>query len=138
MPPYANKTKVPVDRSIAEVRRILLSHGVGEKDVIIVHAGDGDMIEFIYQGFRIRYFVACTEDPQEQRRRWRAIVLIVKAKFELMGVGFAPVEQVFLPEIVAHNGKLLGEMMGAKVRASLDTHGAAKTRGLLEVLEGGD
>ena len=45
----------------------------------------------------------------EERRRWRAFVLVVKAKLESVDSGIDTFETAFLANIVVTDGKTLGE-----------------------------
>ena len=48
---------------------------------------------------------------QEVRRRWRALVLCVKAKLEVVESGISTFEQEFLAHIVVAGGKTIGQEM---------------------------
>ncbi len=60
-----------------------------------------------------------TQTPQQQakawdqacRERWRAIVLVTKAKLELIQMGASTVEREFLADIRMTNGKTVGEQL---------------------------
>lgn len=46
---------------------------------------------------------------QEERERWRVLVLLVKAKLEAIELGYSTVEREFLADIVAKDGRTVGE-----------------------------
>jgi hypothetical protein len=48
---------------------------------------------------------------QVARSRWRALLLITKAKLELVELGMSSVEREFLADVVLPNGQLVGEAM---------------------------
>jgi hypothetical protein len=48
---------------------------------------------------------------QVARSRWRALLLITKAKLELIELGMSSVEREFLADVVLPNGQLVGEAM---------------------------
>lgn len=55
-------------------------------------------------------------DPQakvdaEWRRRWRALVLLLKAKLEFVEAGDTTLEQELMPALLAKNGQTLGELI---------------------------
>lgn len=46
---------------------------------------------------------------QEQRRRWRALALVIKAKLEAVSTGITTLEQEFLAHIVTDDGLTVGD-----------------------------
>ena len=46
---------------------------------------------------------------QEKRRRWRALLLVVKAKLEAVQSGISTLEREFFSDIVLPNGRTLSE-----------------------------
>lgn len=120
---YAEGTTVSVDRSRAELRRILVNHGV----LRLAWASEpaGDIIQFEYGGqlFRLRVAyptagdLATTRRPRnlraaleaEWRRRWRAIVLLIKAKLEFADGETTSLFRELLPYAVLTDGRTLEE-----------------------------
>ena len=107
---YAETTKVPISRSKAEVQRIL---DKAEADEIVTASSTVQGIEavqFTLDGRSVKLYVRIPEaDPREHRRRWRALVLILKAKLELIASGDSTVEREFLADLVLPGGDTLGE-----------------------------
>lgn len=52
----------------------------------------------------------------EMRRRWRALLLVVKAKLEAIASGISTLEGEFLAGMVLANGRLLGEELRPRLR----------------------
>jgi hypothetical protein len=52
---------------------------------------------------------------QECRSRWRAVVLLMKAKLELVRIGLSTVEREFLADLVLPDGRTAGQTIGAYV-----------------------
>ena len=125
---YAKNTTVSVDKSQAELKTILAKYGataflIGES-VIEGHA----FIEFMMQGRRFRMVLRMpdvgefAQTPTRQRRspdaqksqweqacrqRWRALILVVKAKLEAVECGIETLEQAFLGAMVLpDNGRV--------------------------------
>lgn len=48
---------------------------------------------------------------QTERQRWRAIVLLTKARLEAVALGIETIETAFLAGFVTLNGQTVGEMM---------------------------
>jgi hypothetical protein len=106
-PAYASKTSVPVERSKAEVEKLLTQYGA---DQFFSGWADGKaMIAFRLKQLHIKMVVPIPEGPQAQRARWRAIVLIIKAKLEAVRSGVRSIEQEFLDDIVLPDGKTFGQ-----------------------------
>lgn len=57
----------------------------------------------------------------EERRRWRALVLIVKAKLEMIEQGMSTVEREFLADIMLPDGGTVGDRLGKQLIESYRT-----------------
>lgn len=120
---YAEKTKVPMSRSREEIERLVIKHGATG----LVSGFDKDryFIMFEIQNRRMRFdipapkpseFDTVNQFESEQRRRWRALLLILKAKLELVASGDADLEAEFLAYMVLPDG----QTMGAKLLPQLE------------------
>ena len=138
---YATNTSVPVERSRAEVERVLAKYGV-------THFGtmtrpDGGVVYFEYKGRQIQLSVPMPPrtDPQftnrprsswgkvadstrdqrwdaEYRRRWRVLVITVKAMLEAVDSKLLTFDQAFLAHIVIPgSAKTLGDVIVPKLDA---------------------
>ncbi len=131
---YASGTEVPVERSKAEVEKIIGRYGAS--GFMYATSALGAVIMFEAQGRRIRMGIPMPDKKdlavtdrghtrtrtdvqlqqafeQAQRARWRSLVLVVKAKLEATASGVATFEQEFLPYIVLPNkkGQTVGEWL---------------------------
>lgn len=116
---YANRTHVPVDRSRADIERLLQRSGADQ--FIVGWAGDKEARVQCHLNKRTLRFVLPMPNrddrgmknenkyQQEIRRRWRALALVVKAKLEAVSSGIATFEEEFLSHIVMPDGKTVGE-----------------------------
>ena len=137
---YASTTGVTVDRSRAEVEQILSRYGA----TMIMYGWDQDqaMIQFEASGRRIRFLLPMPdrEDPaftmtpsgkqrrsdteahraweQGCRQRWRALVLVIKAKLEAVETGISEFEAEFLANVVLPNGVTVGDFMRPQIDAA--------------------
>lgn len=130
MAKYAEGTSVGVERSIAEIRKVLEGHlctgfMYGEQNGT---AGIG----FVIQGCMVRITIplpnrsdpdigqtptgrkrseaqSCSLYEAEVRRRWRVLVIAIKAKLELIKTGISSVQHEFLADYVLPDGRTLGE-----------------------------
>lgn len=137
---YANTTSVSVERSRAEIERTLQRYGASkfmygwdrEEAVIafVVHnEGSGEMRQV-----RFRVYVPPREDfntspagrwrsdeqidkhwEQAQRSRWRALLLVIKAKLEAIDAGIATFEDEFLAYTMLPGGETVGEWIAPQL-----------------------
>lgn len=134
--PYANGTSVPADRSRAELEKLLRAAGCSR--LAFGHDGDLAVVTFDLGGRVVRLSLSVPalehfkkkttrrrwtsggyEKPdaalqrlreQEERRLWRVLVLLVKAKLETIGQGLSTVEREFLADVVV-NGRTIGDQL---------------------------
>lgn len=131
-PKFAEGTVVPVDKSRAELERLLEQHGAQE--FAVFRGPDLTRIVFRMRERMVRQEVRVPErklfekDPrstwkrrtetqiaeavdQEHRRRWRVLLLIVKGKLELIASGESSFEREFLADTLLPNGDTVAEAM---------------------------
>jgi hypothetical protein len=131
---YAESTSVPVERSRAEVEKLLTKYGATdfgyimrpdachvmfrakERNVMfrIALPRPGSVKEgvgFTRSGYSRRKVRVTAEDmrDREVRRRWRALALVIKAKLESVASGIEVFEDAFLAQIVLPGGRTVGE-----------------------------
>lgn len=73
---------------------------------------------------------------QACRERWRAVLLIVKAKMEAIDVGVSMFEREFLADILLPNGGTVEELMTAQIETAYTS--GSMPRGLLMLTAGKD
>jgi hypothetical protein len=111
--PYAEKTKVPVSRSRDELERTLTRYGA---DAFGYGWDQGKaVVSFRAHGRYIRLAMDVPEKPQEERQRWRALVLVVKAKLEAVESGITTFEQEFMAHVVLPDNRTVGEWLGPQI-----------------------
>lgn len=126
MPRYGERTDVTPARSRAELERIVARYGVAEYGVVTAptHA----VVAFAFEERRVRIRldlpertprITAAQYEQALRQRWRALVLVVKAKLEAVESGIETVDQAFLPYIVLPDGSTVGEQVAPAMRAAL-------------------
>ena len=134
---YAKDTSVSVDRSIMELRSLF--QGYEAEGFAWEEVGEQIRVGCVLQGFRVRFEVPLpdlksrqfTETPtgrertesqadalydQEVRRRWRVLVLAVKAKLELIQAEVSTVEREFLADLVLPNGETISERLAPQIK----------------------
>lgn len=148
---YAENTTVPVDRSRMEIEKCLERHGargfyygseggramVGFKmlnergNLLAVRMQldlpdqGGEEFALTPTGKKRDRNAAMVAWEQACRSRWRALLLIVKAKLEAVDIGITTIEREFMPDLLMPNGMTLGQMV-AEQRPALEAGGALK------------
>ncbi len=133
---YAEDTTVSVEKSLAEISELLSKHGVKQR---AVYQGEEALaVGFAHQGlqYRVELPVPPLSDfaldsqkrrrdakgmlaaqEQENRRRLRELVLVVKAKLVAVAGGISTFEQEFLAQIVTEGGQTFGQYALPKIKA---------------------
>jgi hypothetical protein len=127
---FATGTEVPTQRSRAHLEQLLRAHGA--EGFAYGWTAEHDRIEFVWSSQRVRFTLprpvtdkfALTpsglqrSDRQiqsamenEDRRRWRALLLLVRAKLEAVESGISIFEEEFLAFIVMPNERTVGEIL---------------------------
>lgn len=125
---YAEGTTVSSERSQIQIQQLLKAHGAS--DVASGERGnDQAMVAFRFNQRQYRLSLQypavqtfsrsgrITRTPpqmraareQEIRRLWRALLLVLKAKFEIVESGIFTFEEEFLPYIVTAHGQTFSE-----------------------------
>ena len=142
--PYAQDTSVTVDRSKNEIERIVTKYGASQFTTGWDQARGKAAIQFDMKNRRIRFVLDMPKPgdyatyerggaygtthtrertereqlrkaDQEMRRRWRSLLLVVKAKLEAVETGISEFEEEFLAHIVTASGQTIGEMILPKL-----------------------
>lgn len=83
---FAEDTKVPVAQSIAEIQKTVDRYG--GKQFLFAVAEDRVIVGFAKEGRQVRFQVQQNaQDPQNNRRLCRALLLVLKAKLEAVVSG---------------------------------------------------
>ena len=109
---YAEKTKVPVNQSRSEIEALLVKHKA--TSVAVFNSPDQAAIAFEMLGRRIIFRLSMPKgddqkSEQEKRRKWRALLLSIKAKLASIEDGIETFEDAFLSHIVMPDGMTVGE-----------------------------
>lgn len=119
---YAKNTSVPIDRSQAEIKKIISKYKAtsfvyGETDASAV-------VMFEMANRRIKLTLPMPQKPSAHatqasiktydqlcRASWRCLVLAIKAKLECVESKISTFEQEFMAHIVLPNGKTIGQVI---------------------------
>lgn len=126
---YAQGTSVPVDRSRAEIERLLEKHGAS--GFIFGTANGQALLAFEMRERRLRFLVPMPQANKsgsnenkvkaEIRRRYRALLLVLKAKLEAVNSQIVQFDEEFLAHIVVEGNTTVGDRMVPHMREALST-----------------
>ncbi len=114
---YASRTKVESTHTRSEIEHLLNKKGA--TGFIFGQSGEAAMLVFELQAYRLKFILpmpkaARTKESerriaQEIRRRWRALLLVLKAKLEAVESGIITFQEEFLAHIVIAGNSTIGE-----------------------------
>lgn len=135
---YAAKTDVPVEKTRAEIVRLLRAHGATKVAPLSDYEARREILMFELANRRIR-FTLRFPDPasdevayvkpgyrrakgdipnylaQVERTKWRKLLLLLKAKLESVRDGTVTLEDEFLAQTVLSNNQTVGEWARAQI-----------------------
>ncbi len=116
---FAARTRVPVEKTRLDIERLVKRYGA---------AGFGSgwqgstaRIEFVCQNRHIRFTVQVPEQEQAARQKWRALLLLVKAKLEAVDAKIASFEEAFVGDIVMPDGRTVWESTREPIKLAYET-----------------
>lgn len=114
---YAQRTTIPVSRSRSDIEQITLRYGADQFASAIDWESERAMVQFRIHTWMVRFLLPFAgSSEQQQRQRWRALLLVIKAKLEAVECGITTVEQEFLAHIVTPQGDTFGDWALPKLR----------------------
>jgi hypothetical protein len=120
MAKFAAKTKVPADRTRLDIERLVRRYGA--KGCSAGWRDKTARIEFLWADRHIRLRVVVPDNPQAARQKWRALLLLVKAKLESVDADIATFEEAFVGDIVMPDtGKTVWEMAREPIKLAYET-----------------
>ena len=145
MPRYAQDTSVSVDKSKAELERTILRYGADGFQAGWNRKQGKAMVAFEFDGRHVRFLIEVPDQAddrfmltaagrtrsnaqaikaweQEQRQRWRALNLVVKAKMEAIECEIETFEEAFLAHIVLPDGSTVADKLIPRIIAAIDAN----------------
>ena len=113
---YAENTSVPISRSQATLKNLVVDRWgaaaymiAEDKSLTVVQFQiDATDDEMKTRPLQIRMMMPTRgQNDKQQRAAWRALVMVVKAKFVAIESGISTIEREFLPDIVMPNGRTI-------------------------------
>jgi hypothetical protein len=142
---YAATTEVDSTRTRAEIERTLARYGasafaygwdgphalvgfrLGDRSIRYrIPLPDRNADQFRYTAARRRERTRAAQDAEYERavrQRWRALLLMVKAKLEAIDAGIVTREDAFLAQTVLPDGQTAGEWLRPQIEAAQRTGG---------------
>lgn len=117
---YAERTSVPVGKSKSDLETLLRRHGATQTFSGTDSEAGWLVLGFTLEGrqFRIRVSTGAglsngskqnAKQEQVERQSWRALLLLVKAKLEVVAMGQSSIESEFLANVLLPNGSTVGD-----------------------------
>ena len=142
---YASNTSVPVERTRAEIERLVQDKGASQFMCGLDHAAGRAAIGFTMKSRVVRIEVPLPAQSEKQflyaprstwrlapkaqqiarweqacRSRWRGVLLILKAKFEAIEVGVSTFEREFLADTLLPDGSTVGQWIQPQLTAAAE------------------
>ena len=124
---FAEDTKVAVAQSRGEIERLLGKYkcerfGTAtdyiEQKARVQFTAHARMVQFTVSLPNPSKFRHAEQVRQEERRVWRSLLLVIKAKLEAVDTGIATFEQEFLANIVMPNGRTVADLVLPQIAES--------------------
>ncbi len=121
MTEYAVRTKVPADQTRLQIEALMRKHGADQ----FLTGGDA---EFVVMRFRLggrhlsfKLPLADARNTQQIRTRWRALLLVIKARMEAVQIGIMTIEDAFLAETVLPDRQTVADYMRPQIARAYKT-----------------
>jgi hypothetical protein len=126
---YAKDTSVPVTKSRAEIEQLLERHKAKQYGTAVDYDALLARVQFRLNDRVVRFVVTLpdrkklTQQKYEQgeRQRWRALLLVIKAKLESVESSIETFEHAFLSQIVMPNDQTVAELINPLVAFAYKT-----------------
>lgn len=137
---YAEGTTVSVETSRAEIEKTLRKYGAESfvsgydtGSAFVLFRADSRMVRFVIPAVDAASFsrtgTGRTRDVDatakaveaEERRRWRALLLAIKAKLEVVETGISTFEEEFLAHVVLPDGQTVADWMEPQIAHAYET-----------------
>jgi hypothetical protein len=137
---YAAQTTVSVEKTKVEIETTLEKYGA--TGFMSGFMNDTAFIQFLVHNRYVRFKMTIPKEAefahgpkgrrraewqkkeafeQTKRQKWRALLLVIKAKLESVEAGVATFEEEFMAHILLPNSKTVGEFMGPQIKAAYDS-----------------
>lgn len=118
---YAKNTRVPIDRSRQEVERLIRRYGCTQFLSGMDFETGRTRVQFKADGRIIRIELDMPKNEQASRVKWRALVLVLKAKLEAVSAKISTIEEEFMPFIVLPDDTVVRQHVAPAIKAAYET-----------------
>jgi hypothetical protein len=118
MTQFAARTRVSPASTRVEIERTVKRYGA--TGFSSGWQGTSVRIEFLCRDRHIRMTMTEPERPQSQRQKWRALLLLVKAKLEAVDANISTFEEAFLADIVMPDGRTVYETTRGPIKLAYE------------------
>lgn len=117
---YAEKTTVPVEKTRAEIERLLERHKARQFGTAVDYELNTARVNFRMNDRFIRFAISLPDAnrigrgeryERALRQRWRALLLVIKAKLESVENNIEAFEHAFLSHIVMPGDRTVAELV---------------------------
>lgn len=119
---FAEDTKVPTSRTQDEVKRLLKA--AGSDQIAVYESSESSAVAFRIDGRLYRITVPIetgnAKAEQEERRAWRLLLLLIKAKMEAVREGATTVEREFLADMLMPDKSTVHEWLRPQIAIAYD------------------
>ncbi|HEY3493797.1 MAG TPA: hypothetical protein VGK73_03890 [Polyangiaceae bacterium] len=123
---FAQGTSVDVGKTRVEIERVLVQHSATQYIVGNDVTKRSGFVHFALGGRQYRIVLPPREsakrnEEQVMREQWRSMLLLLKAKLEIVASGMVTMEQEFLAYIVLPDGSRVGDVIEPKLQQAYKT-----------------
>lgn len=117
---YAADTRVPVGQSRSEIETLLERHKAKQFGTAVDYDLHQARIQFRLHDRIVRFVITLPDEKklgtgkrfeQAERQKWRALLLVIKAKLESVENNIETFEQAFLANVVMPNDRTVAEIL---------------------------
>ena len=118
---YAARTEVPAEKTRAEIE-VLLRGEQGARIVTMDEPGEL-VVAWAAWGrwYKIVVLVESHLSAQERRAKWRALLLVIKAKLEAIHQGISSLEREFLADTIMPDGQTVAEWVEPQLAKAFES-----------------
>jgi hypothetical protein len=113
---YAARTKVPADRTRLQIEELMRRRGADQ----FYSGADAEraLLAFRLEGRHLRFALPLGKlSTQQHRSRWRALLLVIKAKLNAVDLGILTIEDAFLAETILPDRQTVAEYMRPQIES---------------------
>jgi hypothetical protein len=123
----AAETRVPVSQSRMEIERLLEKHKAKQYATSVDYDALSARVQFRLHDRIIRFMIVLPDPKkfrqtvkyaQADRQRWRALLLVIKAKLEAVENGITTFEDEFMAHVVMPNDRTVAELVQPLIAAA--------------------